>query len=42
MWAVRTKQTILGTFDEREDAEQFAREWRSFHGDRVWVVRTER
>ena len=42
MWAVRTKTTILGTFDQRDEAEQFAREWRSFHGVRVWVVRTER
>lgn len=42
MWAVRTKETILGTFNERDEAEQFAREWRSFNGDRCWIVRTER
>lgn len=42
MWAVRTKTTILGTFNVREEAEEFARAWRSFHGDRVWIVRTER
>lgn len=42
MWAVRTRKSILGTFTERDEAEQFAREWRSFYGERVWVVRTER
>jgi hypothetical protein len=42
MWAVRTKKEILAVFDDRSEAEQWARDWRSVHGMRAYVVRTER
>ena len=42
MWAVRTKREILAVFDDRDDAEQWCRDWRSVHGMRAWVTRTER
>ena len=42
MWAVKTRDGILAVFNDRGEADQFCREWRSFHGERVWVVRTER
>jgi hypothetical protein len=41
MWAVRTKEEILAVFNDRWEAEEFAREWRSLHGMTVRVVRTE-
>lgn len=42
MWAVRTRKGILAVFDERYEAEQWARDWRSVHGMRAWVTKTER
>jgi hypothetical protein len=41
MWAVRIKDEILAVFDDRWEAEEYAREWRSLHGVRCKVVRTE-
>jgi hypothetical protein len=41
MWAVRTKEGILATFDDRWGAEEWMRTWRSIHGHRVYLVRTE-
>lgn len=42
MWAVRTTKRILAVFDERHEAEQWCRDWRSIHGMRAWLTRTER
>ena len=42
MWAVRTRKGILAVFDDRYEAEQWARDWRSVHGMRAWVTKTER
>lgn len=42
MWAVRTSKRILAVFDERSEAEQWCRDWRSVNGMRAYVVRTER
>ena len=42
MWAVKTRKGILAVFDERYEAEQWARDWRSVHGMRAWVTKTER
>lgn len=41
MWTVRTKTRFLATFDDRNEAEQWCRDWRAVHGMRAWVVRTE-
>jgi hypothetical protein len=41
MWAVRTKEEILAVFNDRWEAEEYAREWRSLHGQGCRVVRTE-
>jgi hypothetical protein len=41
MWAVRTKEEILAVFNDRWEADEFARGWRSLHGVMCKVVRTE-
>jgi hypothetical protein len=42
MWAVKNRDGILAVFNDRDEAEQFCREWRSFHGGKAWISRTER
>ena len=42
MWAVKNRDGILMVCDDREEAEQWCRDWRSVHGMKAWVVRTER
>lgn len=41
MWAVRTRKEILAVFDELSEAEEWMRTWRSIHGHRVYLSRTE-
>jgi hypothetical protein len=42
MWAVRTRMRVIAVFDERDEAEQWCRDWRSVHGMGAWVTETER
>lgn len=42
MWCVKTRTGILAVFDDRDEAEQWCRDWRSVHGGKAWVTRTER
>ena len=41
MWAVRTRKRIVATFDDRWEAEEWMRTWRSLHGHKCFIVRTE-
>jgi hypothetical protein len=41
MWAVKTRKNVLAIFYDRWDAEEWMRTWRSIHGHRVYLVRTE-
>jgi hypothetical protein len=41
MWAVKTQTKVIAVFDDRWEAEEWMRTWRSLHGHRVYLVRTE-
>ena len=41
MWAVRTRKAVLAIFDDRWEAEEWMRTWRSIHGPRCYLTRTE-
>jgi hypothetical protein len=41
MWAVKTRTKVIAVFDDRDEAEEWMRTWRSLHGHRVYLVRTE-
>jgi hypothetical protein len=41
MWAVKTRTNVLAIFDDLWEAEEWMRTWRSIHGHRVYLTRTE-
>jgi hypothetical protein len=41
MWSVRTRKSILATFNDRWEAEEWARTWRAVHGGMCFLARTE-
>jgi hypothetical protein len=41
MWAVKTRTKVIAVFDDRYEAEEWMRTWRSIHGHKVYLVRTE-